>query len=251
VTSLFDTDEFNQRLFFPRPDDRPPPEGARDLHVPSGDGATLRVRVHAAPAARTVLAFLGNGEVASDYDALAPRFAAIGLALAAADYRGYGTSTGTPSLRAAQNDARVVLDAICRELGQRVVVLGRSLGSACANEIFARDVAGVAGVVVESGYAELSGLVQRRGLKVPPKFREADLAAFDPLRKLARGHAPLLVVHGADDDVISAREAERAYAAATTATKRLVIVPDRGHNDLFGAPAYWEALRAFAAALPA
>jgi hypothetical protein len=49
--SIFDRDEFNDRLFFPRPDASPPPTGASDRMV-EVDGARLHVRVHAAPPRR-------------------------------------------------------------------------------------------------------------------------------------------------------------------------------------------------------
>ena len=69
--SIFDRDEFNDRLFFPRPDATPPPAGAIDRMI-GVDGARLHVRSYAAPAAAaTLLLFHGNGEVVSDYDCAA------------------------------------------------------------------------------------------------------------------------------------------------------------------------------------
>ena len=106
----------------------------------------------------------------------------------------------------------------------------------------------MAGVVVESGYTDVGALVQRRGLTLAGKPTGED-RVFDPVPKLARGTQPLLVLHGANDTLISAREAETAYAAAGGANKRLVLVPHRGHNDLSFSEVYWTALAAFASAL--
>ena len=68
--SIFDSREFNERLFFPRPDTTPPPLGATDQLI---DG--LHVRVHDA-GLPTLLLFHGNGEVVADYDDQAVQFAA-------------------------------------------------------------------------------------------------------------------------------------------------------------------------------
>ena len=80
--SIFDRDEFNERLFFPRTDASPAPAGAVD-HMVAGAGARLHVRIYAAPAAApTLLLFHGNGEVVADYDDAAAQFARRGAALA-------------------------------------------------------------------------------------------------------------------------------------------------------------------------
>ena len=94
----------------------------------------------------------------------------------------------------------------------------------------------VVGVILESGIADLRAFVRRRGVPVPATFAAADAAAFDPQPKLARGTLPLLVIHGGQDDFISPDEARIAFETATTARKELVLVPDRGHNDIVGSP---------------
>jgi alpha-beta hydrolase superfamily lysophospholipase len=248
VTSLFDTRTFNERLFFPRPAASPPPAGALDLAIP-GD-AVLHVRWHRRdPALPTVLLFHGNGEVVADYDDAAPRFAAAGANLAVMDYRGYGQSGGTPTLRNTLADAGRVLDAVRAEVAAPLVIMGRSLGSACAAELYGASPAGVLGVVLESGFVDLSALIRRRGLQPPAALPPADLAAFDPGPKLARGRLPLLVLHGSADTMIAPAEAERALALAGSGDKQLVLVPDRGHNEVALGAAYWAALAAFIARL--
>lgn len=248
--SLFDAAEFNERLFFPRADVTPPPDGAEDDFVEVG-GASLHVRYHgAAPERRTLLLFHGNGEVVGDYDDAAGLFAAAGFGLAVVDYRGYGQSTGAPTLRSAIADARVILGAVHATAARPIVVMGRSLGSACAAEIAGKNLPIVAGVIIESGIADLVGLVRRRGLAPPAQFSEEERAMFDPLPKLGRGTAPLLVIHGERDTMIAPSEAETSFAAAGAKQKKLVIVPGRGHNDVAGSRTYWDALAAFGASLP-
>lgn len=256
----FDTEEFNRRLFFPSPRTTVPPSGAIDLQVPV-PGATLHVRIHRAAGARsTVLLFHGNGEVVADYDDHAGLYARAGAALAVMDYRGYGASSGTPTLRSALTDAPLVLEAVRRWLEERrlaesggprsrLVVMGRSLGSGCAAELYGARPDGVAGFILESGSSDLVALVRRRGLPVPGDLSPDARTTFDPLPKLRRGDHPLLVLHGEDDTMIAPAEAERAFEAAGTSTKKLVIIPGHGHNDVSFADLYWKALAEFLSTL--
>ena len=156
-----------------------PFDTGRDRSPGPGAGASLHVRIHRAAGARsTVLLFQGNGEVVADYDDSAGLYARAGVALAVMDYRGYGASSGTPTLRSALTTARLVLEAVRRWLGERglagsdgapsrLVVMGRSLGSACAAELYGARPNEVAGFILESGSSDLAALLRRRGLVVP------------------------------------------------------------------------------------
>jgi alpha-beta hydrolase superfamily lysophospholipase len=193
--SIFDRDEFNDRLFFPRRDASPPPAGATDQMI-EVDGARLHVRRHASPAASArLLLFHGNGEVASDYDDAAAHFARAGFALAVMDYRGYGRSTGTPTLRTLISDARRVAEAV-----QPHAVMGRSLGGIAAHELYARPVAGMQRVILESTLFDLSNLIRRRGLTPPARFSHDERATFEPATKLPLGRLPLRRARRADRD---------------------------------------------------
>jgi alpha-beta hydrolase superfamily lysophospholipase len=243
--SIFDRPAFNESLFYPRRDVSPP-GAAADHHVDVG-GARVHLRVHPAAGARCrLLLFHGNGEVVADYDAAVTAFAQAGAALAVADFRGYGASTGSPTLHSVIADARAVASAMPADLP--LVVMGRSLGGMAAHELYAHPLATMIGVVLESTLYDLAGLIRRRGLEVPRGGLTAEeRARYEPAGKLAAGTLPLLVLHGADDTLIPAREAIAAHAAAGSADKELVLVPDRGHNDVSYSRVYWDALAAFVA----
>jgi alpha-beta hydrolase superfamily lysophospholipase len=244
--SIFDSAEFNDRLFVPRRDASPTPPGARDRMI-DVDGAKLHVRVHPPAGNVTLLLFHGNGEVVADYYGAAARFARAGVTLAVMDYRGYGQSTGASTLRNLIADARLVADAI-----RPHIVMGRSLGGAAAHELYARPVAGMEGVVLESALFDIAALIRRRGLEPPAAFTDDERATFDPALKLATGRLPLLVLHGERDDLIVPREAMSALATAGTPAgqKALVMVPRRGHNDVSLEDSYWSSLGGFIAQLP-
>jgi alpha-beta hydrolase superfamily lysophospholipase len=111
VISILDHPVITRTLFFPRPDFSPTPHGARDVMLEVEPGVHLHARIHEAPdAVAVVVLFHGNGEVVSDYDDAASRFAEAGGALAIIDFRGYGRSEGVPSLRDVVADARPALE---------------------------------------------------------------------------------------------------------------------------------------------
>jgi alpha-beta hydrolase superfamily lysophospholipase len=249
--SIFDSEAFNRALFYPHPDATPTPAGARDLWVTVAPGVRLQVRLHEHPTTvATVLYFHGNGEVVANYDSWARRYQnAVGADLAVVDYRGYGQSGGSPTLRACLADARAVLEMVAQETaGRPLVVFGRSLGSTCAAELAGLVPPVAAGIVLESGITDLQALLQRHRIPPPEALPEEDLRAFCPLRKLQRCTLPALVLHGAEDRLIPVREA-RAAAEALAGPKTLAVIPDRGHNDIALHPAYWEALARFVRAL--
>jgi alpha-beta hydrolase superfamily lysophospholipase len=246
TASIFDSVEFNERLFFPRADRSRCPPGARDHFVSVSEGAALHVRVYDRPSPRaTVLLFHGNGEVVADYDAIAARFHAIGFSLAVCDFRGYGRSTGRPTLRECIADAPRVLAALRDELAPGRtpwVVFGRSLGGHCAAEIAGRVPALCDAIVLESAGADPLALLARRGLSLARPLRDEERQTFDPRVKLARCALPTLVLHGANDTLILPDEARANFAAVASTDKRLVLIEGRGHNDVSLSARYWAAL---------
>ena len=266
LDALFDSDAFNRRVFFPR-GDVSVCDGAADVFVDvdalssstlsSSDraAARLHLRLHPCDGQQVrVLLFHGNGEVVADYDDAAAACADVGAGLAGlavVDFRGYGQSTGIPSLRAIVDDAAAVVRAVVAHDGGRpIVVMGRSLGSLCAAEIAgtadAHVAAHVDGIIIESGIARLAGLIERRGLPVPAVISGS---RYDPLPKVKRNRRPLLVLHGEDDEIIDVSEGQELFEAATAEHKMLRRVPGRGHNDISGARVYWKTLRQFIASI--
>ena len=247
MTSPFDSARFNERLFFPRTDESPCPPGARDERVKMKDGTKLHARHYLHQGADlTVMAFHGNGEVIADWDDLAPSFHALGASLVVYDYRGYGRSEGTPTLRQTLEDAVRLVRATVTPPHTRVVY-GRSLGALSAIEIAARKPAMVDAVVLESGGSSLETLLRRRGME--GEISEEDRAAFDPLPRLAKVKLPALVLHGAKDRIISPEEARVAWEALASEQKKFALVQDAGHEDMLLREGTWQALSRFVASL--
>lgn len=216
-------------------------ENVTDGAIRTGEGVELGYRLFlAAPAAPLILLFHGNGEIAPDYDRIAPLYGEIGLSLLVVDYRGYGWSTGEPRASALLPDALAVHEALpgVRERAgvepdAPLVIMGRSLGSAPAIHLAHEAGGAYAGLIVESGFARTLSLLVHLGL---PAGRLQGLPdPFENLDKMQRIHMPLLVIHGAQDRLIPADHARDLHDASPSRDKRLLLVEHAGHNDLIAA----------------
>jgi len=235
----------SQRLFFPRPTDLDP-----DLVVDVGSGVELACYVRQAQAhAKIVVHFHGNGELASEYTRNHARlFLDMGVSVCFVEYRGYGRSTGTPALAAMRGDGEKVVRALGADPRQ-VVAFGRSLGSLYAIEL-ANRLPGIAGVVVESGIADVGEPQILRGAFARVGQSEARLtqelkSEFDLQQKLENYRGALLVLHAEHDQLLGRSHAERLHAWGGGTDKRLVIFPSGDHNTILFAN-YQEYLRELA-----
>jgi len=208
----------------------------------------------AGPQSPLVLYFHGNGEIARDYDSIAPLYNSLGISLLVADYRGYGWSGGFPTASSLVRDAPLVFEALRQmlkeaesEIPQRVFVMGRSLGSAAAIEVARHHQEAITGLIIESGFAHTSRLLARLGVVLGDLDATQDV--FANLAKIGHIRLPTLVIHGQADVLIPASEGVALYegSAAPDDEKRLVVIPGAGHNDLLalGADTYFEAVRDF------
>lgn len=241
-------------LFHPRSASRMRTErpGVFDGDVPVAEDAALGYRLYThAPGSPVVLFFHGNGEIAPDYDGIAPLFHGAGASLLVVDYRGYGWSSGEPKVSTLLPDAEAVFRALPRLLGPAGLaesprfVMGRSLGSAPAIHLAHLHPGAFAGLIVESGFAHTVPLLARLGLPTEMLARLPD--PFDNVAKIAETALPLLVIHGEGDRIVPVANGQALYDASPAAQRHLLRVPGAGHNDLLvtAADAYFNALRTF------
>jgi len=176
-----------------------------------------------------VLYFHGNAEAAVQNLPLAESLQARGLGAFLAEYRGYGGLAGSPSEEGLYADGEAALAELGR-LGvpaERVVLVGRSLGSGVAVELATRH--RVAAVVLVSAY---TSIVDMGRTVAGPLATLVIRDRFDSLSKVARVASPLVLLHGTRDDVVPVTMGRRLAAARPGA--RWVEVPEATHNDFSG-----------------
>lgn len=224
------------------------------------DGARLHtVRLLHPEARGTVLYFGGNGyrsPLHARHTALV--YAGIPVNLLLVDHRGYGASTGEVSLDAMRGDAVAVYDHVRADplLGAvPVIVHGQSLGSFLAGEVAARRE--LAGLVLESSMTSAQDWADdmraRQGFWTRLAVRRFDIdpvlaraANIDVVRGLDE---PVLFVVGANDTATAPVFSRRLYDATPLVPprKRLLVVPDRGHNDASRSQEFTAAMTEFVA----
>jgi uncharacterized protein len=249
--SLIDQPSTLKYIFYPRNDATPCPENAFDLPVPVEEDVSIFCRFYAGHQEWPwILFFHGNGEVVSDYDTIGPLYNKKGLNLVVADYRGYGMSSGTPTLTDLVQDAHTVFKAVTDELGRRRLrnslwIMGRSLGSISALELASKHQGSLRGLIIESGFTSVVRITRHLGIPVQGvPLEEIDHECVEMVRSIS---IPSLILHGEWDALVPVKEAEELYKHLGTDEKELVIIPSADHNDILsvGLQKYFEALRRF------
>jgi len=223
-------------LFYPRGDTTPCPEGAFDLLVPVEKEISVACRFYTGhPGWPWVLFFHGNGEVASDYDEIAPFYHQREINLAVADYRGYGASGGSPSFTHLFHDSHLVFKAAREELSRKgysrdLWVMGRSMGSLSAVELAYHYPEEMNGLIVESGFASVTRLIKH--LKLPVRGRMLGLIEQERLAMIRQIDVPALILHGELDVLVPLQEAKDLHHYLNSSKKKLVILPNADHNTI-------------------
>jgi len=208
--------------------------------VPTDGGSIATLHLPNPRAAITVLFAHGNAEDLGHVAPWAEELRRAGFAVLAFDYRGYGMSTGGPASAAgATSDMEAVYHHAVNTLKippSRLVLYGRSVGSGPATDLAARVPIG--GLVLESAFVS--------AFRVLTKVSLLPFDRFHNLRHIRRVRAPILVVHGTDDEVIPVSHGRRLYEAAGQ-PKQALWIDGAHHNDvpLVGGTRYWSALTAF------
>lgn len=236
--SRIDVPELLSYVFYPRPDAAAPPPDAFDFSVAVEPGIDVGCRFYLGNSSwPSILFFHGNGEVASDYDEMAPYYLEREINLIVADYRGYGRSGGTPTLTDTAKDCRPILVRTCellkeKGLRQDLVVMGRSLGSISAMELASSHPHLIKGVIVESGFVCIIAVIFNLGLPLGGKWEGLD-EIEEQCANTAQGVTiPALVIHGEEDSLVPIREGKRLYEALGSENKTLATIEDADHNTI-------------------
>lgn len=161
----------------------------------------------------------------------AERFRALmgaGLGLVALSYRGYGGSSGSPSEAGLIADAQAAYRFAATQIAPELIaVFGKSLGTGVAVALAATQKIGC--LVLESPFAsavEIGASVYWY-LPVRPLMKDT----FRSDLRIGQVKVPLLVLHGARDQVVPIASGERLFSLANE-PKQFKRFAEGGHTDL-------------------
>lgn len=181
--------------------------------------------------------FHGN---ASNLANRAPRFETFlnrGYGLIAPAYRGSSGSTGKPSEAALTRDSR----KIWREIGSlipgltpdNVVFYGESLGAAVTLKLLdAPEIVRPGAVVLESPFSTLADVVRHAAPQFEPLIPQMK-NTWNSVAHVRTLTTPLLILHGAEDELIPIAQGRAIHDAAGSERKRFHEVKGAGHNDIW------------------
>ncbi|HEU4459827.1 MAG TPA: alpha/beta fold hydrolase [Methylibium sp.] len=217
---------------------------------PEHTGAAVRLHglwLPQAEAAAPVLLFLHGTRW--DVRASAPRMRqwhALGFSVLGVDYRGFGRSSDAlPSETMAIEDAREAWAWLNRTQPQsRRYIAGHSLGAVIAVQL-AQQVSDERGVIAEGAFTSVVDVLNStRWGWLPIQWMITQ--HFDAGSRIAQIGSPVLVIHGADDTMVSPRLGRALYERAVE-PKRFLLVEGAVHEDtdVVGHRHYREALHEF------
>lgn len=238
--SAFDRPEIVRFLFYPRPEWDLSVNGSKSipLSIPVADDINIGGQFYkSALQAPNILFFHGNGEIASDYIDFAPFFTERGINFIPVDYRGYGRSSGSPTVSSMMEDCHAVFAYLKTWLKENgftgpFVIMGRSLGSASALELAERYQDQIDGLIIESGFAYIEPLLALLGVNMASLGITED-RAFRNIEKMKSFEKTTLVIHSQYDHIIAIAEGRDLYEACPAKDKRFLTIAGANHNNVF------------------
>ncbi len=236
--SLFDRPEILNFLFHPRKENSIPPDGYEEILIPVEEDIEIGARIYPVDnSAPMILFFHGNGEIVADYADIAQLYLKIGINFFPVDYRGYGRSTGTPTVSGMMKDSRVIFEYVKQWLNDNAytgpfIVMGRSLGSASALEIASYFKDYFDGMIIESGFAFITPLLRLLGINADSAGISEEIG-FRNLEKISTFDKPTLIIHAEYDHIIPFSDGQALFDASPSADKQMLEIKGADHNTVF------------------
>jgi fermentation-respiration switch protein FrsA (DUF1100 family) len=238
--TILDRPEILAYLFHPRQEWTEPGESSlgQDVMIPVEPDVMVGARFHmTGQSFPNILFFHGNGEIVADYDELGPIYNQMEINFLPVDYRGYGRSSGTPTVSAMMKDCHVIFEYVENWLKEKgyhdsLIIMGRSLGSASTLELADTHEERLDGLIIESGFAYAGPLLRLLGAD-PVRLGFKEETGFANLDKIKRFNKPTLIIHAERDHIIPFSDGEALYNASTASDKTFLKIPNANHNDIF------------------
>ena len=205
-------------------------EGFREGELPTPDGARVIAWTAPAPPGRpTILYFHGNGGGLANRAMRFQRYQNAGFGVFVMSYRGFSGSTGSPTEANNVADARLAYDHLIAQglKPSDIFLYGESLGTGVAVQL--ANAVPVAGVILDAPYTSIVEVGAKAYPILPLSWLMVDRYESD--KRIASINAPLLILHGARDQVIPLEMGQRMHTLARE-PKRIVVFPDGRHIDL-------------------
>lgn len=182
------------------------------------------------PPNRTLIYFHGNAGNIGDRLPKLKKLHGIGMNIFIFDYRGYGGSEGKPSLKGVVEDSLAAYRYVLSRQDvdpNHIILYGESLGGAMALEVAQQEK--YSAIILESTFTSVRDMASAV-YSIIPRFIVPDVyRSIDMVREIRE---PILILHGAKDEVVPRKMGERLYQEAPQ-PKRFVSFPNAEHSNIY------------------
>lgn len=145
------------------------------------------------------------------------------------DYRGYGKSTGKPTIEGVIKDAFAMYECLLQRgyKGEDISLYGRSLGGGIALELATKKK--FCSVILQSTFTSLREIAKDLYPTIPSFLIKNNL--LNSIELIKKVNVPVFISHGSEDEVISVKHSYRLFEAANE-PKKLLTLKGATHNDV-------------------
>ncbi len=202
-----------------------------EITLKTEDGVDISAWYVPAQSERGVMLFChGNaGNISHRLDSIRI-FHELNLSVLIFDYRGYGKSKGSPTEKGTYLDAEAAWDYLVNSLHyhpEKIIIFGRSLGSAVAAETALKHKP--AALFIESGFKSVPELGAKAFPYLPVKL--ISRFHYSTIDKIDKIESPKLIIHSRQDELIPFEHGRALFEKAKEPKEFLPIAG--GHNNGF------------------
>lgn len=186
----------------------------------------------------TLVYFHGNaGNMGFRLPNAAQMYAKAGINVVMVDYRGYGSSSGTPNEKGLNLDGDAVIKFLSKHPklhGSKLIMFGRSLGGAVAISLAHRYPNLVSGVIVENTFLSIAAMVDTLMPLIAPAKGLILRIGWNSELLIQELQQPIMFISGLKDELVPPIHMKKLHTLAVKSKYRYWFeVPTGTHNETF------------------
>ncbi|RMA64489.1 alpha/beta hydrolase [Ulvibacter antarcticus] len=207
-----------------------------EIFLDAQDGAQLNaLHFKAEKPKGIILYFHGNAGDLSRWGEIASEYTKFDYDVLVMDYRTYGKSTGKLSEVAMLQDAQLFYDYVNEMYSEeKIVVLGRSLGTTFAAYVSSRNSPNK--LILETPFYSMEQMAKLRFPYFPVSYFLR--YKFPSNEYIQNVKCPVVIFHGTEDSVVPYESGVQLSELVPTPQLSFISIPDGDHNDLLSFKEY-------------
>ena len=188
----------------------------------------------------TVILYHGNAGSACNRYFYADMFSQAGYGYIVVEYAGYSNDTQAPSHALIKQDVESVVSYLDDYQLSSVYVVGVSIGTGAAT--YHTSLKAPEKLLLISPFTDLQAVAKDRFWFYPTSLLVDN--AFDNVSALENYSGDTTIIHGTADTIIPYALGQELFQSLS-GSKKLISIPEAGHNDLFRHAVMYQAIKEF------